>query len=89
MPADAPHKNNAYLFMNFLMRPDIAADIANYAHYANTNKASWELIRPEIMNDPGIYPPESEWHVLYPVLPVDPKRERFRTRSFARVKAGI
>lgn len=89
MPADAPHKDNAYLFLNFLMRPDIAADIANYAHYANSNKSSWEFIRPDIMNNAAIYPPEEDWDVLYPILAVDPKRERFRTRSFARVKAGI
>ncbi len=89
MPADAPHKDNAYLFMNFLMRPDIAADIANEVAYANTNGSSWELTDPEIMKDPAIYPPDSSWHVIYPVLSVDPKRERFRTRSFARVKAGI
>jgi putrescine transport system substrate-binding protein len=89
MPADAPHKDNAYLFMNFLMRPEIAADIANQVDYANVNKSSWEMIRPDLMNDPAIYPPESSWHVLYPILAVDPKRERFRTRSFARVKAGI
>jgi len=89
MPADAPHKDNAYLFMNFLMRPDIAADIANEVDYPNVNKDSWPLIRPELMSDPAIYPPEEDWHVLYPVLSVDPKRERFRTRSFARVKAGL
>jgi putrescine transport system substrate-binding protein len=89
MPADAPHKDNAYLFMNFLMRPEIAADIANQVDYANINRSSWAMIRPELMNDPAIYPPESKWNLLYPVLAVDPKRERFRTRSFARVKAGI
>jgi len=89
MPADAPHKDNAYLFMNFLMRPDIAADIANEVDYPNVNKDSWPLIRPELMSDPAIYPAAEDWHVLYPVLSVDPKRERFRTRSFARVKAGL
>jgi hypothetical protein len=26
IPKDAPHKDNAYLFLNFLMRPDIAGD---------------------------------------------------------------
>lgn len=89
MPADAPHKDNAYLFINFLMRPDIAADIANQVYYANINRSSWELTDPEVINDPAIYPPESEWHLLYPILSVDPKRERIRTRSFARVKSGI
>lgn len=89
MPADAPHKDNAYLFMNYLMRPDVAADIANLVYYANSNKSSWPLMLPEIMSDPAIYPRKEDWDLLYPVLSVDPKRERFRTRSFARVKAGI
>jgi len=89
MPADAPHKDNAYLFMNFLMRPDIAADIANEVSYGNVNKSSWAFTRPDLLNDPAIYPPESDWQRLYPILAVDPKRERFRTRSFARVKSGI
>jgi len=89
MPTDAPHPDNAYLFMNFLMRPDIAADIANEVAYANSNRSSWQYIDPELLNDPAIYPPEKDWGTLYPVLSVDPKRERFRTRSFTRVKSGI
>jgi putrescine transport system substrate-binding protein len=89
MPADAPHKDNAYLFMNFLMRADIAGEIANAVFYANCNRASWKYVDPAIMNDPAIYPREEDWNVLYPVLSVDPRRERVRTRSFARVKAGI
>jgi len=89
MPTDAPHKDNAYLFLNFLMRGDISADISNFVHYANSNKASWPLTNPAILNDPAIYPREEDWGVLYPVLTVDPKRERFRTRSFARVKANL
>ena len=32
IPTDAPHKDNAYLFMNFLMRPKIAADILRPIH---------------------------------------------------------
>ena len=89
VPADAPHLDNAYLFLNFLMRPRIAADIANEVSYANSNKASWQYIDPQIMNDPAIFPREEDWHLLYPILTVDPKRERPRTRAFARVKAGI
>ena len=89
VPADAPHLDNAYLFLNFLLRPDIAADIANEVSYANTNKSSWQYTNPELLNDPAIYPDEKDWHLLYPILSVDPKRERFRTRAFARVKAGI
>lgn len=89
MPADAPHKDNAYLFMNFLMRPDIAADIAIEVGYANWNKASWELIGPEMLSNPAVFPDEETFKITYPILTADPKRERPRTRAFARIKAGI
>lgn len=89
IPADAPHVDNAYLFLDFLMRPDIAADIANEVNYANSNRSSWQFIDPLFLNDPAIFPHKKDWDVLYATLNVDPKRERFRTRAFARVKAGI
>ncbi len=89
MPADAPHKDNAYLFLNFLMRPQIAADIAIEVGYANSNKASREFMSPETLNNPAVYPDEETFNITYPILTADPKRERPRTRSFARVKSGI
>ena len=89
MPADAPHKDNAYLFMNFLMRPDIAADIAEEVWYGNVNKASWELMSEEMLNHPAVYPHEATFDITYQILSADPKRERPRTRAFARVKSGI
>jgi len=89
IPTDAPHKDNAYKFLDFLMRPDIAADIANTVFYANANAASWEFVKPEILHNPSIFPDEETWKRLYPIRSADPKRERPRTRAFARVKSGI
>ena len=89
MPADAPHKDNAYLFMNFLMRPQIAADIAKEVWYANSNKASREFMSEEMLNHPAVYPDEETFKRTYAILSADPKRERPRTRAFARVKSGI
>ncbi|MDH5502160.1 MAG: polyamine ABC transporter substrate-binding protein, partial [Gammaproteobacteria bacterium] len=89
IPADAPHKDNAYAFINFLTRPDIAADISNFVNYANSNKGAREFMRPDLLSNPAIYPTEEGWKVLFPILTVDPKRERPRTRVFARVKSGI
>jgi putrescine transport system substrate-binding protein len=71
------------------MRADIAADIANTVFYANANAASWEFVKPEILNNPSIFPDEETWSRLYPIHSADPKRERPRTRTFARVKSGI
>lgn len=89
IPADAPHKDNAYTFINFVLRADIAADIVNAVFYANANGASWEFVDPAILNDPAIFPDEEAWKLLYPILPANPKQERVRTRAFARVKSGL
>jgi len=89
IPSDAPNKDTAYLFLNFLLRPDIAAANAGHSNYANANAASWQLMAPELLENPAIFPDEAVWEILYPIETVDPKRERPRTRAFARAKSGI
>ncbi|MDH3532012.1 MAG: extracellular solute-binding protein [Gammaproteobacteria bacterium] len=89
IPSDAPNKDNAYLFLNFMLRPDIAAANATQVNYANANRASWQLLAPELLNNPAVFPDEAIWEILYPVKTADPKRERPRTRAFARAKSGI
>jgi len=89
IPSDAPHKDNAYLFLNYIMRADIAADIANTVNYANANRSSWQFTRPELLRDPAIYPDRATWDRMYPIKSADPKRERPRTRAYARAKSGI
>jgi putrescine transport system substrate-binding protein len=89
IPTDAPHAENAYLFIDYILRPEVIAAISNYIFYANANKSSMPLLNPAVADDPGIYPNEKSWELLYPVLPAEPKQERLRTRAWARVKSGI
>ena len=58
IPIGAQHKYTAEVFMNFILRPDVSAKIANYLWYANTNEAARELTNPEILQDPSLYPLE-------------------------------
>ncbi len=89
IPSDATHVDNAYRFMNYLLRADVAADIADYVDYANANAASWELLSEEKLNDPAIYPDEEVWDRMFAVDMAEPARERMRTRTLARVKSGL
>jgi putrescine transport system substrate-binding protein len=89
IPKDAPHTRNAYLFINYILRPEVTADISNFVFYANANKSARALLKPEVVNDPGIYPDEESWDLLYPVFFGEPAKERLRTRVWARVKSGI
>ncbi len=57
IPADAPHLKNAHLFINFLLRPQIAAQDTNYVKYANGDQPALQDIQAAVKNDPGIYPP--------------------------------
>lgn len=86
---DAPHRDNAYTFVNFLLRPDIAAANANHSFYANANGSSWELLDPEVLENPAIFPDASTWERIYALPVSDVKRVRPRTRAFARVKSGM
>ena len=89
IPSDAPNVDNAYKFIDYILRADVSADIANFVNYANANSASWSGIDPKILNDPAIFPDEDIWPLIFGVPIVDPKEERIRTRAFARVKSGI
>lgn len=89
MLADAPHKDNAYKFINFMMRADIAARNSNQVDYANANAASWPFIDPESLSDPAIYPDAATWELIFPIEVVEPKLARPRTRTLARAKSGL
>lgn len=88
IPADAPNADNAHAFINFLLRPDVMAEISNKTQYPNAVPASWPLIRPEVRNNPSIFPDEAARARFFTVGPVDAATDRARSRMWARFKAG-
>ncbi|MEP5766205.1 MAG: polyamine ABC transporter substrate-binding protein [Halieaceae bacterium] len=89
IPADAPHPDNAHLFLNYLLRPEVIADISNFTGYANANAAATALVLPEYANDPAIYPDAEVLKRTHAVNVGDPKTERLRTRAWTRAKSGL
>ncbi len=60
IPKDAKNKEAAELFINFIMDPEISAEISHYFPYGNPNKAAKTYIDPEILMDEAVYPPDAE-----------------------------
>jgi spermidine/putrescine transport system permease protein len=60
IPKDAPNKEAAKLFMDFIMQPEISAEISAEFPYANPNKAAFPLIDEDILNDIAVFPPAKE-----------------------------
>ena len=58
IPVDAQHKYTAEIFINYILEPEVHADIANYQWQACPNEAATAFIDTEILDDPGIYPEE-------------------------------
>lgn len=56
VPKDAKHPNNAMAFIDYSMRPEVAAALTNELGYPTANKASLAKVQPEIANDKAVFP---------------------------------
>ena len=88
IPADAPHPINAHLFIDYLLRPEVAAKNSDFVHYANSNKASYDLMSKDVRDDPAVYPPAEVMAKLQPDLAESPQFTRLLTRTWTRFKTG-
>jgi putrescine transport system substrate-binding protein len=83
IPADAPHKDAALAFIDFVLRPDVMAGITNATHYPNAVPASRATVA-----DHSVFPSDAEMARFFTIGPVPQAAERSRTRLWARFKAG-
>jgi putrescine transport system substrate-binding protein len=88
IPADAPHPQNAHLFLDYMMRPEVIAAATNYTYYANANVPAREFVLKEILEDPAIYPTEEVLKRGFPSVVRDQAISRVITREWTRVKTG-
>ena len=86
IPKDAPHPDNAHIFINYMMRPDVVAAITNTTGYANAVPASLEKVDEAIKSDPFIYPSDEERAKGFSVPPAEKDYERERTRAWSTLK---
>ncbi len=88
IPKDAKNIENAHLFMNYMMRPEVAANDSNYTWYATANKDALPLIDEEVKNSPAAFPTPGQISTMYTLNPLPPRVERIRTRTWTNFKAG-
>ena len=89
IPADAPHVANAHTFLDYLMQPQVMADVTDFIHYANSNAAATPLVHADVRNNPAIYPDDETRQRLFPQKTQDAKEMRAMTRVWSTVKSGI
>lgn len=88
IPADAKHTKNAHLFIDYLLRKDVATRNTDFVTYASPNAAAFETISKGITGDPNIYPPGEVRAHMYPNLARSQAYTRQLTRTWTRFKTG-
>jgi putrescine transport system substrate-binding protein len=88
IPVDAPHPNNAHLFINYILRPQVHASLTNKVFYANPNKAAKAFVKPEVAANRSIYPTDDDLAHMHAPDSVPQDIKRVQTRIFTRFKSG-
>jgi putrescine transport system substrate-binding protein len=89
IPKDAPDVESAYAYLNYIMTPQVMADISDFKRYANANAAAQALVLPAVKDDPGIYPPPELRQKLAVQLADSPEQTRAITRMWQKFKTGL
>jgi spermidine/putrescine transport system permease protein len=58
IPGQSKNKSAAEQFINFILEPEISAEISKEFPYANPNKASYPYMEQDMLNDIAVYPPD-------------------------------
>jgi putrescine transport system substrate-binding protein len=88
IPRDAKHPNNAHLFIDYLLRPDVMAGIQNYVSYPSGNIAALPLVDDAIRENQGVFPSAETRAKLFNFVVIPPEVDRIYGRLWTRVKTG-
>ena len=83
IPSNSSNKDKAELFLDFLLRPEIGAQIVNDNYYASANEAAFPLIDPEIRENSVLYPADDVMRNAEVFLPISPEAYDMYTEKLA------
>jgi putrescine transport system substrate-binding protein len=88
IPKDAGHVAEAHAFIDYMLRPEVAAKNSNFLGYANGNIASQPLLDKAVLGDRTVYPDAATMASLYLITAHDLKTQRLLNRLWTRIKTG-
>jgi putrescine transport system substrate-binding protein len=88
IPKDAKHVENAHLFINYILRPEVAAAITNKVFYANPNAASLKYVKKSVAENKTVFLQPADLEKMTPPDAVPQDIRRVQTRIFTNFKAG-
>ena len=88
IPKDAKNVENAHLFINYILRPEVHASLTNKVFYANPNAASLKFVKKDVAENKSIFldAAATKTMIAPDALPQDIRR--VQTRTFTSFKSG-
>lgn len=88
IPKDAPHPANAHALINYLLAPQVIAEISNNIGFANANIQATPLLNASVAEDPVVFPPREVQQRLFVQTEDSKEQQRAITRLWQRFKTG-
>ena len=88
IPKDASNVKEAHAFINYLLQPEVIAQVSDQVGYANPNPGADKLMEQSIRTDAAVYPPQAVLERTFVNFELPPKVQRLMTRSWTKVKTG-
>ena len=88
IPKDATNVKEAHAFINYLLQPEVIAQVSDVVGYANPNPGADKLMEQSIRTDEAVYPPQAVLDRTFVNFELPPKVQRLMTRSWTKVKTG-
>ena len=88
IPKDAKNVENAHLFINYILRPEVHASLTNKVFYANPNAASLKFVQKEVAENKSIFLDAEATKTMVAPDVLQQDLRRVQTRTFTSFKAG-
>ena len=90
IPVDAPHYENALLWINYILRPKVQAEITNYTMFTSPNLAARKYIDSDVLANKIAFPPDNYLSSKAQFYEVRSNATRkVMTRAFTKFKSGL
>lgn len=86
IPKDAKNVDNALRFIDYVLRPEVAAANARAVHYPSPNVAARKLLDARTLQDPSVYPPAAIQGKSFVRLPLSQQIVQLQTRLWTQIK---
>ena len=88
IPRDAKNVDNAHLFINYILRPEVHASLTNKVFYANPNAASLKFVKKDVADNKSIFLEPAAMKTMVAPDALPQAIRKVQTRTFTSFKTG-